>query len=393
MPHQTISKTSDLKTWCSEMRDVEWIALDTEFIAERYYQPLLCLIQVATPRGNFLIDPLVIFDTTPFWTLLCDGEQETIVHAGRVELEFCHRHTGRFPKRVFDTQLAGGLVTNEFPAGYTHLVQHFLKMHVPGTESRTDWKCRPLTERQVDYALDDIRYLQPMREAIGKELEALGRVAWLEDETRNAMKHVASLVCDQRWRRLLGSGRYDAHELAIVRALWEWRENVAKSRNCVVRRVLRDDLILELARRKTSEISGIRNIRGMEREDLKRQLPDIARCVAGALALPEKKCPEVFPVHAGAKLSVLGTLFSSVLGTLCREQKIAQALVGTPSDVRDWLAWRLGQTTSPEKPALAQGWRAGVVGDLFEDLLTGRRGIRICEPLEDCPMDFPEIPQ
>lgn len=388
MVHRTLSQTKELASWCRDTQGVEWIALDTEFIAEKYYQPLLCLIQVETPEGSFLIDPLVSMDTVPFWELLVEGTHETILHAGRVELEFCYRYTQKFPQKLFDTQLAAGLVSTDFPAGYSNLVHRFLGETLQNTESRTDWRCRPLTERQVIYALEDILYLHSLREILGKELRRLERETWLTAETQHWQTTVHALVSPERWQRILGSSRYTPQELAIIRSLWQWRDQLAERRNCPPRRLLRDDLLLELARRKMSDVRNIRNIRGLERGDLKDLLPEIAGCIQEALELPESACPQVKISGNHTKLNVLGTLLSSVLGTIARNQQVAPSLVGSPSDVREWIAWKLQWKDCEERPLLAQGWRAEVVGKLFDELLHGQKAIRIAHPEMECPLEF-----
>lgn len=387
---QIISEPSQLEKWCEQTAGVGWIGLDTEFIAERYYQPLLCLIQAATPQGHFLIDPLTNhLDVTPFWELVADGPHETIVHAGRLELEFCWRHTNRFPKKVFDTQVAAGLASSEYPAGYGNVVANFLGVSMPGTESRSNWKSRPLSERQLEYAVDDIAYLHGVRDVLWRALKAQGRLDWFHDEMGTWLSGIEQLLSPERWRRILNGSRWDPRELAIVHSLWGWREHIAQQRNCSVRHVLRDDLILELAKRKISDVRSIRNIRGMEREDLRFQLPEISECISAALALPVADCPAADVPHHNAKLSVLGAFLYSILGTICHAHDLAPALVGTPTDVREWVAWRLGMPGAPSAPpVLATGWRANIIGKSFDALLSGRQMIRISNPLDAFPIEF-----
>lgn len=388
--YQIITEPSQLAAWCEQNAEVEWIGIDTEFIAERYYQPLLCLIQAATPNGFFLIDPLSeVLDATPFWELVASGPHETIVHAGRLELEFCWRHTGRFPKRVFDTQIAAGLVGSEYPAGYGSIASHFLNVNMPGTESRSNWKARPLTERQLEYAVDDVAYLNDCRVVLYEELEKYQRVSWFQDEMAEWISNARFLLSPERWRRILNGSRWDPHELEIVRSIWNWRENLAKQRNCSARHVLRDDLILEMARRKIADVRSIRNIRGMDRDDLRRHLPEISECISESLRLADQDCPHVESPHHTVKLTVLGSLLYSVLGSICHQHNLAPALVGTPTDVRDWVAWHLKIAPLNEPvPSLATGWRAEIVGKTFEALLSGRQMIRIANPMDAFPVRF-----
>ena len=389
-PFELITDTSQLASWCHRFANTEWIGIDTEFIAERYYRPLLCLVQAATPEGFFIFDPISRrLDMTPFWEIIANGPQETIVHAGRLELEFCWWHTGKFPKKVFDTQLAAGLVQNEYPAGYGTVVSECLGVQTPGTESRSNWKSRPLTDRQLEYAVDDIQYLHPVRDVLHQKLEKTGRLGWFQDEIQSWLTSIYQLLSPDRWQRILNGSHWDSRELAIVKAIWTWRDHVAQTRNCSSRHVLRDDLILELARRKIADVHSIRNIRGMERSDLQNHLEEISNCISTALQLPESQCPAPQKQVHHAKLTVLGSLLFSVLGTICHQQSIASSLVGTPSDVREWVAWRLGLLEeTDEVPALATGWRAEIVGKTFDALLTGEKMIHITNPKDPFPIEF-----
>ncbi|MDO4550454.1 MAG: HRDC domain-containing protein [Planctomycetia bacterium] len=386
--YKYITSTERLESWCRAHRDVEWIALDTEFIAEQYYEPLLCLIQVASPRGNYLLDPMSIRDISPFWELLAHGDHETIVHAGQSELGFCYRYAGRFPKNLFDVQTAAGFVGLEYPAGYTNLLFRVLGCTIPGTESRTNWKARPLTERQVIYALDDVIYLYEVRKVLSQELYRRRRQGWFVEEMKNQMAAHLDLFSDSRWRRLVRNTCLDPHGLAVVKELWSWREETAKRRNCAPRHVLRDDLIMEFARRKLAGVQSIRNVRGMERKDLQRHLPELAKRISWAISLPEERCPKPGIKKNCSRFLVVGQLLYTALGSICQNHGLAIGLVGTPSDVREWVAWRLDTRNLEELPRLGMGWRAQVVGKLFDDLLMGHTTIRIVDPHGTCPIDF-----
>lgn len=387
---QVITDRAQLQDWCRLHAETPWIGLDTEFIAEKYYQPLLCLIQAATEHGNFLIDPLTKnLDVTPFWNLVANGSHETIVHAGRLELEFCWRYTNLFPKKVFDTQIAAGLVSGDYPAGYGNIISHFLNVSTPGTEARSNWKFRPLTERQIEYALDDIAYLYAVRNKLYAKLCEHDRLGWFADEIEEWLSGIRLLLSPERWRRILNHSRWEPHELAIIKSLWQWRDRLARQRNCSSRHVLRDDLILELARRKFSDIRSIRNIRGLEREDLRRHLPEISDCISRSLLIADQDCPHAEAPHHTMKLSILGSLFYSILGTICHQHELAPGLIGSQTDVREWIAWHLRLPgSSPEPPLLATGWRAEIVGKTFDALLTGEQMIRISNPLDSFPIEF-----
>ncbi len=379
MPHRTVTTDSQLAALCRELAEAPRIALDTEFVAERRYQAQLCLVQVA--------DPLTVARMTPFWEAVASESHEVVVHAGRSEMEFCYRAIGRLPPRVFDVQLAAGLIGIEYPAGYATLLSKLLGKTSKKSETRTDWRNRPLSRRQIEYALDDVRELGALRDRIAARLAELGRLAWLEEETAAWKQEVIAAFGEHRWRRVSGKAGLDARGLAIVRELWHWREAEAQRRNCPARRLLRDDLIVELARRRLADVKHIRSVRGLERGDLQRVLPDIAAAVQQALALPEAACPRPVSREVSPALAVLGQLLFSALGSLCRQMELSPGLVGTPSDVRDLIAYRAGCEGVPA-PRLARGWRHEVVGRLFEDLLAGKVAIRITDPLSDQPLAF-----
>lgn len=391
MSHKIITDTETLNTWCENHREVEWIALDTEFISENYYEPLLCLIQVASPRGDFLIDPILLGDTTPFWEVLVTGEHETIVHAGQSEMEFCFRYTKNLPRKLFDVQTAAGLAGYEYPAGFTNLLFRVLGRTIPGTESRTNWKARPLSPRQLDYALDDVIHLREMRDALFARLIEQGRRSWLTEEMETLREHHRQHFAVERWRRVLRNTALEPHGMAILRELWYWREEAAKKLNTLPRRLLRDDLMLEIAKRKLGDAKSLRDIRGMERELTRRAVPEIAKHVSLALTLAKEECPKSRQTNALSRLTVAGQLLYTALGSICKSRHLSINLMGTPMDVKEWIAWRLGFSGCEAPPLMARGWRAEVVGKIFDDLLSGRTLLRIGDPRKECPIEF--VPQ
>ncbi|MBN2023653.1 MAG: HRDC domain-containing protein [Pirellulales bacterium] len=390
MPHRTITTDAQLGEYCRELAQADSIGVDTEFVSEHTYRPQLCLVQVVAGGRLALIDAMVVEDLAPFWDVLASEGHETIVHAGRGEIEFSIESVGRMPAGLIDVQIAAGLAGLEYPAGYGSLVTKLLERKHQKHETRTDWRRRPLTARQIDYALDDVRHLHAIRDAIVARLEKLHRAGWLVEEMENWRTQVRQSLTQERWRRVSGCAGLDPRGLAILRELWQWREGEAQRRNVPVRRVLRDDLLVELARRKTDEPKRIGAVRGLERGDLRRQLPEMSRRIARAMSLPDDQCPEMpSRERSQQQLSVLGQFFFSALGSRCRELDLAPGLVGTPGDVRDWINHRNHRGRGcGEPPALARGWRAEVVGDLFEELLAGRIAVRVENPASEHPLAF-----
>src|SRR5262245_41929560 len=155
-----ITTPERLAELCERLADAPALAFDTEFVPEYTFAPQLCLIQVATDKVLAAIDPLVCGDLTPFWNIVVDPNREVVVHAGKEEMSFCRNSADRTPQHLFDVQLAAGLVGLGYPLSLDNLLQKLSSDHrLKKTETRTDWRKRPLSTRQIDYALDDVKHL------------------------------------------------------------------------------------------------------------------------------------------------------------------------------------------------------------------------------------------
>jgi ribonuclease D len=387
MRYKTITSARQLQEYCRWLAECPSIALDVEFVGESSYQPQLCLVQVAVGEQLAIIDPLTTGDLRPFWEVLTTAGHETVVHAGRCEREFCLRATGLPPAAMFDVQVAAGLVGIEYPAGYATLVSRLLGVALQKHETRTDWRRRPLCERQLRYALEDVQYLPALRNLLADRLHELRRWDWFAEEMTRMREEAAQAAAREQWREVSGQGSLEPRGLAILRELYEWREVEAQRRNQPPRRVLRDDLIVELARRGTADVQHIRRLRGMERRDLGKLVPEISARIKKALDLAEDECPPRVRRDAVPPLPVLGQFLFAALGSICREAQVAPALVGGPNDIRELLAYREG-LRADQPPKLALGWRKELVGSLFDDLLSSRLAVRVVDPTVEHPLGF-----
>jgi ribonuclease D len=387
--YENIATDQELRDYCRDLAGYDSIAFDTEFVSESTYRPVLCLIQVYAGGRLAVIDPLAVGDVRPFWETITSGRHETIAHASRVELEFCLQAVERLPAKLFDVQVAAGLVGIEYPAGYGTLVARLLGESSKKHETRTDWRRRPLSKRQIEYALEDALHLPAIRDNLHERLLELGRRHWLEEEMQAFKDEVRRAMSHERWRRVSGHSSLDRRSLAIVHELWKWREAEAQRRNQPARRVLRDDLIVELARRQSADPKRIGAVRGLERGDLARRVDGIAACIQHALSLPEDQCPARAHREASPQMSVLGQFLFAALGSRCREAELAPNLVGGPNDIRDLINYDTARDREHRRvPQLARGWRAEFVGRLFDELLAGKKAIRVGDPQSDHPLVF-----
>ena len=368
MDFNSVTSDQQLTQLCDDLSTATAICFDTEFIAENSFRPELCLVQVAHGDALTIIDPLTISDMRPLWRVLAEGDHQTIVHAGREEVVFSIHAIGEVPANLFDIQIAAGLIGLEYPAGYGSLAQKLLNQTPPKGETRTDWRRRPLSEKQLEYALHDVIHLEPMRDRLASRLQQHDRLSWLDDEMSSWLGQVRDSLSRERWRRVSGTSGLPPR----------------------VRRVLRDDLIAELAKRATDNVDRIRDVRGMDRGDLRRLLPALAQSVRRALDLPDSELPRTKHRKPLPKqLNILGQFLSSALASICHRAELAPSIVGNPSDVRELIAFRLGYAhRGDEPPSLARGWREQVVGSVIDDLLSGKTTVRIADPKSEEPLAF-----
>ena len=389
MRHQSITKPEELKALCARLSAAPWVAFDTEFVSEHTYRPVLCLVQVAAPNELAAIDPLACGDLAPFWEMLAAPTHDTIVHAGRQEVVFCLEAIGRPPANLFDVQLAAGMVGHEYPSGYGTLISRLLGKPSSKGETRTDWRKRPLSPRQIEYALDDVRHLPTLRERLDERLAALHRMPWFAAEMNDWLAEIDASRRRGRWRKVTGSSSLSGRSRTIVRELWRWREAEAERRDCPTRQVLRDDLIVELAKRRSSDTAQILAIRGMEYGRLRQSAQELSRVIEHAMQIHEDEPAASVRHETKPQLNMIAQFLSAALTSICRDAEVAASLVGTASDVRD-LVDHLLKRPDPEAetPALMRGWRAEVVGNALEELLEGKLCIRIADPRREQPLVF-----
>src|SRR5262249_52897795 len=241
---EVISTPEQLTRCCEYLATQKVLGFDTEFVGEDTYHPRLCLVQVACAERLYLIDPFTAGPLDSFWKLLHDPERTSVVHAGREEVRLCRLLSAQAPANLFDLQLAAGLVGMTYPMGHGGLVNELLSVRLSKGETLTEWRRRPLTPEQVRYAFDDVRYLLRLYDKLHAKLKKLDRLGWLREECSRleTASEPDTMAADERWRKLKGVGSLDRKKLAVVRALFEWREARAEELNRPARTVVRDDL-------------------------------------------------------------------------------------------------------------------------------------------------------
>ncbi|MCC2669820.1 MAG: 3-5 exonuclease [Armatimonadetes bacterium] len=371
-----------------EILQREHVALDTEFVSEGAYEPILCLIQIATEGGIWIVDPLTSLDTGPLWEAVTAPERELVVMAAREEIRFCLREAGRPPSRMFGAQIAGGLVGYGYPMSHTNLVRKVVGVQVQGGESFTDWRKRPLSAKQLEYAADDVRHLLAMRRKLLEEAAALDRVRWVEAECQRLVDRVEEGEKEERWRRVSGSTSLNRRDLAILRELWRWRDAEARHENSPPRRVMRDDMLIEIAKRRPVTTADLFALRGLERGSIRAAGPDIVLAVQRAMKLPDAELPAVLRRDDPPQVNILGQLLSVASNGLAEESRVDPQLLATTSDLQEVVRWRLGIGGVEGDPFLFEGWRGEILREPLTEILDGRRCARVANLKKPSPLIF-----
>ena len=367
-----IDNTQKLNDLLARLEHAEWVTLDTEFIREKTYYPRLCLIQIASADVLACIDPLQIPDLQPFLQWLRDPRRIKVLHAAWQDLEiFYHLGNGALPAPIFDTQIAAAVLGMGDQLGYGRLVENLLGVVLDKSQSRTDWSRRPLTPAQLEYAIDDVRYLRDVYQQLRQQLEKLGRLKWL-DKPFQKLADPNTYAIDPRtsWERVRGLQILKPHQLAILREIAAWREERALHKDIPRRWILSDEILLDMARMQPDSAQGLRHIRGLSDEQIERHGGEWLSCIARGKAIPKSEYPQLPRRRKlDANMSVVADLLMALLNQIANEHGISAQMIATRQQIEKML--EEGRVT------LADDWRGALVNDVFTAVLSGNTSIRI----------------
>jgi len=382
-----ISTPEELAVCVAQLQAADMMGFDTEFIGENSYRPELCLIQISTMDCLYLIDPFTCGSLDTFWNLFLNPGRTIIVHSGREDIRMCWHAIGNPPTRVIDVQIAAAMVGLTYPIGYTGLVQEILNARASKSETLTDWARRPLTTAQLKYAYDDVRHLIPAWDRIHTRLDFLNRIPWIESECASFVHWaIGGDEPIERWRKLKGIGRLSRKELAIIRAIYEWRETTAEKVDRPARNLMRDDIVIEVARSAARGTLNVNTLRGIQ----KSEMGNLNIAVQGALQIPASQYPEAEKQESDPpQVATLATLLSVVLADVCSRMELAPNLVATMSDLKELVRARLLGRPLPPKSQLGGGWRAEAVRQHLDDVLSGHTLVQVRNPNQASPLSYP----
>jgi ribonuclease D len=382
-----IGSPIEFQQCCDQLSSQIVVGFDTEFIGESTYHPQLCLIQISTAERLFAIDPFSVGPLDRIWDILTEPTRAVVVHAGREELRMCQKSCGRMPAGVFDTQIAAGLVGTGYPLGYANLVQQTLDAPITKAETLSDWSRRPLSPKQLAYAFDDVRYLLPLHGRLSKKLADSRRIKWMAEESESAKDQARLDRSDsERWRKLRGIGALDQKRLAIVRELYEWRDRAAERQNRPARTILRDDVMVDIARRPPRFERDLVHLRGVPLQDR----PAIFEAVERGRHVPPERWPAMPEREIESpSINALAGILQAVLLDLGARWSIVPGMIATTSDVKRLVRARI--ENNPDLLAsteFASGWRAEHIVPVLDDVLSGRRSVRIGDLRGAAPLDW-----
>ena len=372
---EIITTTSALENLCAELARDEFIAVDTEFMREQTFWPILCLIQVAGSAREAVIDPLSPdIDLGPFYALMADEDVTKAFHAARQDVEIIFVRAGTIPKPLFDTQVAAMVCGFGEQVSYEGLVRSLAGAQVDKSSRFTDWSRRPLSDRQLAYALSDVTHLRTIYAKLKVKLGRSGREPWLQEEMA-VLTSPATYRSEPKeaWRRIKFRTR-SRRQLAVLAAVTAWREREAQSRDVPRSRVLKDDVLMELAVQAPRSLSDLKELRALPRGfSGSRFAEPVLEAIAAALATPESQWPHPGPAVDGRSEGTSATVevLRLALKIVCESEGIAPRLVASTGDLEALAGG------AREGVALLQGWRHIVFGRIALALVRGELAISL----------------
>lgn len=376
--HPLITKSEDLAALCDRLSHAEFVAVDTEFMRENTYWPELCLVQIADTKEAAAIDPLAPgLDLQPLWDLLTDNEDVLkVFHAGGQDVEIIFNFTGRTPHPIFDTQIAAMAISQSEQIGYSNLVESWLGLTIDKGARFTDWSRRPLTERQIEYAIGDVTHLAKIFPRMLKRLIKTDRGQWLDQEMEK-LADPENYRNDPTvaWKRIKAAGR-NAGVLGRLKALAAWREQEARGKNIPRGRIARDETLADIASHPPKSQADLAKVRGLsagwkDNEIGKR----LMQAIADSQPLPDEELPPRTP--RGAPLGKEGSLVADLLKLLlkirAREIDVASRLLARSEEL-ELLAAGVRKDL-----AMLEGWRFKTFGKDALDLVEGKLAFAVVD--------------
>jgi len=366
-----IDSADALSDLCQQLRDDSWLAVDTEFVRDSTYYPEFCLLQIGNQTLSACIDVLAIDDLSPLLELMFNPDCVKVFHAASQDLELFYHLCQRIPSPVFDTQIAAPLLGFAEQVGYATLASQYLGVQLAKGQQRTDWSKRPLSQAQLNYAADDVRYLAQIYPAMQKRLKELDRLDWLAADFAQLVKiEKYAVPIDESWRRIKAAKKLKGTRLRAAQRLAAWRETTARSANKPRNWIVHDDALIDIATLLPTDRDGLSCVRSLKGRSGERYYDMLLNEVQAAKSDPT-------PVRVGEKQSnvepvdaALVDLLMALVQLRAEEHKINANLLASRKALEQALR---GDATSP----VLQGWRAQLIGQDLQRMINGELALSI----------------
>lgn len=374
-----IQTTEALAALVERATQAECIGLDTEFVWEQTYYPALGIVQVALSEEDvFLIDAPAIKDISPLGTVLANPKVVKILHDAPQDLTILRRATGAFPRSVFDARLVAGFVGLSSFISLENLLREALDVRLPKTETRTDWLRRPLSERQIEYAIDDVRHFPALREVLLSGSRDRGRERWVKEELTIYDDPTLYQEPDpwEQFRRVKGAGRLEPRGLAVLRELAAWREEEACKRSSPRMWIVPDEVLMNLAKHRPRNTPELRRIKGLSEQEIEMYGGAMVKAINEGVAMPRDLWPQA--EERPKEDEAFGARVDLVLAFMKGkgiDAGIDPALVASRSEITALV--REGPEAAPERHHILRGWRREFVGEEILRLLGGKLAVRV----------------
>jgi len=368
-----INSPAELVSACNQFKTSPFICVDTEFHRETTYYPELALIQIADESLTVCIDPLVLDDLTPITDLFSDTRILKVFHACQQDLEIFYHLFNALPSPIFDTQIAATLIGHGDQIGYAALIKSCLDIDVDKTQTRTDWLKRPLNEKQLEYAANDVLYLSQAYPLIVKQLEQLDRLNWLdEDFALLSNTDTFEVHPENMWKKVKGHQKLRGQQLAVLQSVSAWRETSAMNRNKPRRRIVSDDALIDMCKQKPENTKQLLSLRSLNKSRISQhEAETLIQCIATASALPAKQWPSLPKRHkiSPEQDTVIDGLVA-VLKYNASKHNINHTSLATRKQLEALVC-------GERDLAILNGWRKSHAGQMLLDFLEGKLSLNI----------------
>lgn len=372
-----ITERKKLEELCDAVREHGSLALDTEFVRERSFFSKLGVVQVAAGEAEAVIDAMELPRLDPLLELIFDPAIEVIVHAGRADFEIFYEMAGRAPANVFDTQVAAAFIGYGSQMSLANLVERVTRVELAKSQQLTDWTRRPLTKQQIEYALDDVRYLPRVRDHLVRRLRKKSRLDWALEECRVLEERAlyARPLPEDAYLGMKSSG-LNRKALGVLRELAAWRERKAERLDRPRAFIAKDAALIELARRQPRSVAELRQIRFLGANQQTDRAEEILAAIQKGLASPAPAA-ERAPRRSAPppQAEALRRLLEAWIQTVAMQAEIAPGLLATRDQLQAIVNAHF-EGEEPDVPVL-RGWRRDLAGQDLLDILQGRLDFRV----------------